>query len=247
MNGRDSGAQCSGTQISCALLGVQALLSDLDPCPLGETCSSSNSSVDSVSLFVFPPVLTSTAPKDYCSGGSGDPTHESYMVPTLDSAWTYQIIPYSNDYRTADSATSLNSSSDIVIASGATSGCSGIRAPGGAGTYYAQVIYAAQAALVAHQVANPGSQNAMIILSDGDATATASYSGSGTSARFSSTSGLQPSAAGTLNGIAGNNPTSPAYPSAVGECGQAVLAAQAAANAGTAVYTIGYGAETSGG
>jgi hypothetical protein len=30
-------------------------------------------------------------------------------------------------------------------------------------------------------------------------------------------------------------------------CGQAVLAAQAAANAGTAVYTIGYGSPTSGG
>ena len=39
----------------------------------------------------------------------------------------------------------------------------------------------------------------------------------------------------------------PAYPSALGECGQAVLAAQAAANAGTTVYTIGYGSPTSGG
>ncbi len=37
------------------------------------------------------------------------------------------------------------------------------------------------------------------------------------------------------------------YPSALGECGQAVLAAQYAATSGTAVYTIGYGAETSGG
>ncbi len=33
----------------------------------------------------------------------------------------------------------------------------------------------------------------------------------------------------------------------MGECGQTVLAAQAAANAGTQVYAIGYGAETSGG
>ena len=38
----------------------------------------------------------------------------------------------------------------------------------------------------------------------------------------------------------------PAYPSALGECGQAVLAAKAAANAGTTVYTIGYGALNSG-
>ena len=246
MSDPDSGKQCSGTQISCALQGLQALLSDLDPCALGQTCTSSTSYVDSVSLFVFPPVLTSSAPLDYCSGGSGAPTHEYYMVPALNSSWTYKVISFSNDYRTSDSATSLNSSSDMVRASGAGSGCSGIQAPGGAGTYYAQAIYTAQAALVTQQTNNPGSQNAMIILSDGNATATASYSGSGTSATFSSTSDLQPSSPGSLNGITGNNPTSPAYPSAVGECGQAVLAAQSAANAGTAVYTIGYGAEASG-
>jgi hypothetical protein len=33
----------------------------------------------------------------------------------------------------------------------------------------------------------------------------------------------------------------------LGECGQAVVAAQAAATAGTKVFTIGYGSETSGG
>ena len=52
------------------------------------------------------------------------------------------------------------------------------------------------------------------------------------------------------NGTKTSNPTgyqSYAYPSALGECGQAVLAAQAAANAGTTVYTIGYGSPTSGG
>ena len=34
----------------------------------------------------------------------------------------------------------------------------------GGGTYYAQVIYQAQADLAAQQAANPGSRNAMIIL-----------------------------------------------------------------------------------
>jgi hypothetical protein len=57
---------------------------------------------------------------------------------------------------------------------------------------------------------------------------------------------------GTLNGTGTktSNPTgyqSYAYPSALGMCGQAVLAAQAAATAGTTVYTIGYGSPTSGG
>ncbi len=108
----------------------------------------------------------------------------------------------------------------------------------GGGTYYAQVIYQAQADLAAQQAANPGSRNAMIILSDGDATAT--HCGWG-----QSSSCLQPSSTHSLNGIDGNNPTNPAYPSAVGECGQAALATQTAANAGTQVYSIGYGTETS--
>ncbi len=153
---------------------------------------------------------------------------------------TYQVIPFSSNYRTSDSATTLNTAADIVIASGG-SGCAGITAPGGEGTYYAQVIYAAQAALVAEQNANPGSQNAMIILSDGDATSSAS------SGQIAVASG-----GGTLNGTGGN--TSYTYPSALGECGQAVQAAYDAANNSsynntgsfTRVYTIGYGAETSG-
>ena len=44
-------------------------------------------------------------------------------------------------------------------------------APGGENTYYAGAIYAAASSLQAMQAANPGSQNALIILSDGDATA----------------------------------------------------------------------------
>ncbi|MGA2909470.1 MAG: hypothetical protein ABSE36_17340, partial [Terracidiphilus sp.] len=39
---------------------------------------------------------------------------------------------------------------------------------------------------------------------------------------------------------------SPTYPSALGECGQAVKAAQLATAAGTVVYTIGFGSETTG-
>ncbi len=250
MASTDSTGQCSGTRITCALKGVQALLSNLDPCALGVTCNSSASPVDSVSLYVFPPILTTTASKDYVCPTS-NPTHEYYKVPTLDSAWTYQVIPFSNDFRVNDTA-GLNTGSNIVVAAGAGS-CSGIQAPGGAGTYYAQVIYAAQAALVAQQHSNPGSQNAMIILTDGDATASVTLSGSGASRVVTTTSQLQPSATNSLNGIAINNPTSYTYPSAVGECGQAVEAAQAAAKSpngnslpGTKVFTIGYGSPTSG-
>jgi Flp pilus assembly protein TadG len=250
MGDADSGKQCSGSQISCALLGVQALLGDLYPCQVGATCTSATNYVDDVSLYVFPDVTNATAPYDYCSGSSGNPTHGYYTVPSLPSGDTYQIINYSHDYQTTDGA-GLNTASNIVTAAGAGSGCSGIKAPGGVGTYYAQVIYAAQADLVTQQAANPGSKNAMIILSDGDATATVTYAKdkNGNITGISSTSDLQPSG-GTitnLNGTSLNNPTSYTYPSAVGECGQAVVAAQAATQAGTTVYTIGYGSVTSGG
>jgi len=104
--------------------------------------------------------------------------------------------------------------------------------------------------LLAQQAANPGSQNAIILLTDGDATACASNAN--TSAGACDTSSQLVASEGTLNGTGTHtsNPTgyeSYTYPSALGMCGQAVLAAQAAANAGTTVYTIGYGAETSGG
>ena len=252
MGGADSGAQCSGTQESCALEGVQALLGLLYPCSPGQTCSSGSTYVDDVSLYIFPPMTTATAAYDYCSGGS--PTsvqHGYYVVPTLSSSYTYQITPYLSDYRTSDAASSLNTGSNVVAATGYSgTSCAGIYPKGGAGTYYAQVIYKAQSDLIAQQTANPGSKNAMIILSDGNATATVTCTGMGgcstSNDTLSSSSDLQASSANSLNGVPWNNPTSPTYPSAQGECGQAVLAAQAAANAGTTVYTIGYGAETSG-
>lgn len=256
MGSSDGGAQCSGTRISCAIKGVQSLLDDLQPCDLGQSCTTGGAAaVDNVSLYVFPPVSTATAPKDYCSGGSGNPTHGYYWVPSINSGspsgntgYTYQIIPYSNNYRTSDAVTTLNTSANIVKATAYTgTSCSGVQAPGGAGTFYAQVIYKAQSDLVTAQAANKTSQNAMIILSDGDAEASVTITGSGSSKTVSTTSQLQPSATNSLNGISINNPTSTTYPSALGECGQAVEAAIAAGNAGTQVITIGYGSPNSSG
>ena len=257
MNDADNGDQCDGTQITCSLLGIQALLNDLYPCGLGQTCTSATTYVDSVSLFVFPAVTGTTA-KDDSTCPTTDPTIVAYTFPdppsntTLPSADTYQVVGWANNYKTSDSATSLNQAAPIVIAAGDSgqSNCSGLQAPGGEGTYYAQVVYAAQAALVAQQNANPGSQNAIIMLTDGDATSCASNAN--TSAGACNTSSQLVATEGTLNGTGTktSNPSgyeSPTYPSALGECGQAVLAAQAAANAGTSVYTIGYGSETSGG
>jgi Flp pilus assembly protein TadG len=268
MTDNDSGTSCSGTRETCALQGIQALLQDMYPCSLGVTCSSSTAIVDNVALYVFPPLLQSTAPQDYCSGGHS-PTHEYYEVPNLpntgtaSTSWTDTIIPFYSssttptypDFRTSDSATSLNTSSNIVKASGYSgSGCAGVVATGGAHTYYAQVIYQAQSDLVALQSKNPQSQNAIILLGDGDQNATVTCnlaSGTGTCTTtyttIASTSNLQASSTNSLNGVAFNNPTSTTYPSAVGECGQGVIAAQAATKANTTVFTIGYGAPISGG
>lgn len=262
MGNPDNGTQCTGTQESCALQGVRYLLSDLYPCQMGQTCATGGSYVDSVSLFVFPPILTSTAGKDYCTG-SGAPTNEYYEVPTLPSGtsgWTYQLPfgsnAWSNDYRVNDnSTTGLNTGSNAVQAAGGKSGCSGVQAAGRGSaeerTYYAQAIYMAQAALIQQQTtAKNNSQNALIILSDGDATACASGANT-TGGACSTSSDMLSSSSAMLNGT-GTKKTNPSgytsytYPSALGECGQAVLAAQAAANAGTQVYTIGYGSPTSG-
>ena len=165
----------------------------------------------------------------------------------------------------------------------ANSGCPGLGAPGGQGTYYAQAIYAAQAALAIQQTNNPGSKNVMIILSDGNATAcntqtsTGNDCGGGSSQIFadncpSITTANDSTANGTissaspcvgsytgqpLNGtsatvtLSGKSVTiqpagyhSPNYPSALGECGQAVQAAQLATAAGTTVYAISFDSPT---
>jgi Flp pilus assembly protein TadG len=246
MGDSDSGKQCTGTQEHCALAGAQVLLGLLDPCPSGSNCPGTSTPIDSVALFVFPPVTTATASNDYGNGTASkcsDPTISDYIVPTLPSTATYEVVPFSTDYRSTDSSTSLNSGSDLAIAVGAVSGCKGLATPGGAGTYYAEAIYAAQAALMTQQTAVPHSKNAMIILSDGDATATPTYNATKTCTGGSggwcvsnySGGDLQPSANGALNGVTGNNPTSYIYPSAWGTCGQAVVAANQIATLTTGV------------
>ncbi|MGA3031978.1 MAG: TadE/TadG family type IV pilus assembly protein [Terracidiphilus sp.] len=268
MNDEDSGLQCNNTQINCAIAGLQVLLNDLYPCQLNQTCTASSgvTPVDSVSLFAFPAMTSGTVSKDYVCNTS-DPTIVAYTIPNTSPAYTsgapasnlmlpsgdtYQILPFVYNYEANDNSATLNQAAPLVIAAGdsGVSGCSGLQAPGGEGTYYAQVIYAAQATLATQQASYPGSKNAIILLSDGDATACASNAN--TSAGACDSKSQIVATEGTLNGT-GTHTTNPSgyesytYPSALGECGQAVLAAQYAATQGTAVYTIGYGAETSGG
>jgi len=293
---------CTTSQIACAVAGLEVMLQTMDPCAQNTTCSGAPY-VDDVALFVFPPAAYSSTGNykpEYCgTGGSSVPynfvnvtsgTSQNLAITTTGTdAGMYEIIPFSNNYKT-NNTSGLAVSSALAEAVAATgSGCTGLSAPGGQGTYYAQVIYAAQAQLALQQSANPTSKNVMIILSDGDATAcnlqantaaggSASCSGgksqivaencpSITTANDSTKNGTISSTTpcvGTytgqpLNGtvatvtISGKQVKiqpagyqSPTYPSALGECGQAVQAAQLATAAGTQVYTIGFGSETSG-
>jgi hypothetical protein len=148
-----------------------------------------------------------------------------------------------SDY-SSTSGNSLNSSSVLVKAiGGASSGCAdAMNTAGGEGTYYAGVIYAAQAALDAEWKLY-GGKNAIILLSDGEATASSSQ-------MEASGSTVTPSAGGvTTWGSNGN------YPGSTDECQQAIAAAQSAAQSwtsggttypGSRVYAVAYGAENTG-
>jgi Flp pilus assembly protein TadG len=224
MNDKDSDSNCNATRISCAEQGVQILLQSLSPCLASlSTCGTVTSSnvanpVDVVSLYTFPAVTSATqATYDYDCSSSTTPTISKYTDPTYP---IYQIVGFSSDYRSSDSSKTLSTTSSLVKAVGGVSGCSGMQAVGGVGTYFAGVIYKAQADLLAQQKAHPGTQNVMILLSDGDASATAAN---------------MP-----------NSSTKGTYASSVDQCAQAVTAAAAATGAGTNVYAVAYGATSSG-
>ena len=109
---------------------------------------------------------------------SANPTSADILKgDTIIAAPLYQIVGFANDYRTSDTA-SLNTSSNIVKIT--ASGCLGT--PGGLGTYYADAITAAQTALVAEQktrvaASEPGGQNVIVLLTDGNATSSTTQMG----------------------------------------------------------------------
>ena len=133
----------------------------------------------------------------------------------------------------------LNASSDIVITAGGKKSCTGLQAVGGEGTYYVGVIYSAESLLVAQQAKNTNTENALILISDGEAQASCNKVVSNVC---------------TSGPLVGASTTSSVYPSTLQQCHQAVTAAQWAAQqnaagatvTGTKVYAVGYGAESSG-
>jgi Flp pilus assembly protein TadG len=153
------GLGASATREQCALAGVRTLLSGLNP------------SLDYVGLMVFPGLQSSSqASNDYTCGQ----TVSSSQTQTYGNSPVYQIVGLGNDFKSSSTSSSLNSSSNMVLAVSGVSGCnSGVSAPGGQGTYYAGAINAAQSALMTLSATqSPPAQNVIIFLSDGGANTT---------------------------------------------------------------------------
>lgn len=220
------------TSIACALVGAKILLLNTAPCADDlTTCPGTTSnSVDMVSLFTFPNGEASTMSNDYTGSCNGPTITSSYSFPDLNTTYApsgtasdYQVTSFLADYRTSDSASTLNSSSDLTAAIGQKSGCAGLQTPGGLGTYYAGALAAAQDTVVAQQAlaGREGSQNAIILLSDGQANATKM-------------------ATKDLNGNTVST-TAYTYPSTINQCQQAINVASSIKAAGTTIYTVAYG------
>ena len=230
---------CGSTQITCALSGFQILMQHLDPCQRGQgtcvvTAGNAANSVVRASLFTLPQVTSSTVNLD-SSCSSNPPTATTYTFPAAGagayspSTTTYRVLDFHSDYRVSDTATQLNALSQLTNAAGGVQGCAGMSPPANAGnygTYYAAAIYAAQSALIQARTANPGSENILIVLSDGDANA--------------------PHTNGPYLVMGPGSDNSGLYPSWSGECGQAVDAANFATAQGTTVYTVAYGSPSTG-
>jgi Flp pilus assembly protein TadG len=265
MGNSDSAADCTvstKTQETCALQGFRALLGAAYPCYAGQTCTSGSATPDDViSLYVFPTIASNNVSDDTVCNSS-NPNSTQYSLPAMAASTTYQIIPYSSGatYRTNDTS-GLNSTDPLVYAAGGSTGqCSGLSPEGGEGTYYAQVLYQAGHDLQVEQAARPGSKNFLIVLSDGNATATEEYN-TQTVNHVSIITGLNttdgqsemvPSSSGTSSSSL-NGTKVPAwsaqqniytYPSNVGQCGQAVQAAYDVANSQTVTYSTLDGTST---
>jgi hypothetical protein len=230
MASNDTDPLCNNTRIYCAQQGVQKLLKSLSPCasssPTG-TCTP----FDQVALFTYPNVQANTTTNS-TTCPSSNPTILDYSTPTApksgDTSYTapsgksptYQLTSYLSNYSNTTGG-ALNASSALAIATGGSGvkNCNGMSAPGGKGTYFAGAINAAEASLLNAQSLNAGSQNYMVILSDGDADS------------------------GNITGATKNGTT---YGSSQDQCQQAILAAQSAHDLHTTVYTVAYGAQNSG-
>jgi len=254
------------TRNQCSLVGLKTLLLNIAPCTANyTTCpSDGTNAVDMVSVFVFPNFEFNSGANAYTGTCSAFNHASTYSFPYLGTAYTtypspatpalsgtttdYQLTTFLNDYRTNDLSTTLNTSSDLVKILGPVGGssCKGLLAPGGLSTFYAGALAAAQGALLQEQTARGGvssSKNAIILLSDGAANATA-YD----SIYFNSVSSTNKSGVALPTTATTTYPYYNATSSKMNECQQAVSAAGQIVSDWTTnptvIYSVSYGATT---
>jgi hypothetical protein len=195
-----------------------------------------NPAIDKVGMMVFPGMSGSWTP---CGNTLSTTSSPIKIMPyglyepitTTSTAIYYQIngSSLSTDY--ASPMGTLNHSSNLVKAVGDNNtknnlnGC--LAAPGGEGTFYADAISAAQAALRSEGSAT--AQDVIILLTDGLPTQTPPTTSK------SDDGHMDPTYAVTK---CSDNSCSPGHRQQ--QCNQAVKAAQAATTAGTWVYVIAY-------
>lgn len=247
-------APCAGDLSTCPTGDTNAVdMISLLTFPNGEastmkndyTGSCSGPTINTTAGYSFPdlsdstafPGLSNTSPSTITYGSNTDSSGSSVSGTNGPSGTTasYQVTGFLSDYRTSDSSTSLSTSSNLVAAVGGTSSCKGLQTPGGLGTFYAGALVAAQELLIYQQGQRTGSQNAIILLSDGAANAT--KMAAGTLAYVGSSSQNRK---GTVAATSGST-----YPSTKQQCQQAVNVAQSITKSGTVIYSVAYGSTTS--
>jgi Flp pilus assembly protein TadG len=210
MNSTDPGCSIPGnshpTREQCALYGVQEVMSVMVP------------PQDKIALMAFPGYKNAlTSP---CTN-----TKPGTIAPYFSPGISYTVVGLSTNYNNGSG--DLNTSSNLVKATGSAGSLSPCFEPqGGEGSFLAEAITSAQAAFP--QVT--GTQNVMILLSDGDATTDYTNMYCETSKSIK-TCPSKSAPAWVAHGSA--------------QCDQSVAAANAAKAAGTWVYSVAYGAPTS--
>lgn len=163
----DTTASMAGTDINNVKAGIRTMLTQLWPCPAGQTCSSTNA-IDNVGLSIFPGIQSTVVGREY------DTTQNltSSNVVAYNASPRYEIIALTNNYKTSPTS-ALVTNVNLYYASAANPG--GLETPGGVGSYFAGAITDAQTKLVANGRAS--ARNVIIFLSDGDAGASSSRVG----------------------------------------------------------------------
>jgi Flp pilus assembly protein TadG len=205
----------------------------------------SSYSTPTYQMYTLPvPTATSYKPIEYDETDNTSKTFTGTYEVTY-GATDADANGFVSDYYDVTKTNGLNTKSSIVkaitncmqpISQADPNNIGGLNgAYSGGITYYASVLYAAQSALTAEAKLNPGTNNAIILLSDGQANVVAS------TGDFPTAFTANPTTSG-LSALTGTG----YYPDTKDECQQAIIAGQQASTAGTTVFSVAYGSEQTG-